>query len=118
MTDKAKVTGARYTEDQTLELVEAYTAVETQEARDAVVSTYAAKFERPVASVRAKLASERVYVPKAKTTKSGDPIVRKDQLVAQIAHLMGESEEAVECLEKVTKPVLQKIITQLTSPWE
>lgn len=115
MTDKTKVTGARYTEDQTLELVEAYTAVETQEARDAVVAAFATKFERPVASVRAKLASERVYVAKGKTTKSGTPIVRKDALVAQIAQLMGEDEETVECLEKVTKPVLQKLIARLTS---
>jgi len=115
MTNKTKASGARYSETQTLEVVQAYTAVNTQEDRDDVVKEYAAKFEYPIASVRAKLSSEGVYVAKVRGTKTGDPIVRKDALVAQIAQLMGKEEETVESLEKVTKPVLQMIIAELTS---
>jgi len=115
MTEATKAKGSRYTEDQTVELVKAYTAVDTADARDSVVDTFVKKFDRPIASVRAKLASEGVYIAKVRATKSGDPIVRKDQLVAQIATLMGTEEEKVESLEKVTKPTLQALISALTS---
>lgn len=114
MTENTKTKGSRYTEEQTTELVTAYTSVETQEARDEVVSQYATKFDKNLQSIRAKLSSERVYVAKERTTKGGDPIVRKEALVAQIATLMGEEEETIGSIEKATKPTLQKIIAALT----
>ena len=115
MTTKAKTTGSRYTEDQTTEMVEAYTSADSAEAREAVVTAYATKFEFPAASIRGKLSSAGVYIAKAASTKNGGPIVRKDQLVSQIAKLMGKDEEVVGSLEKVTKPVLQDLITALTA---
>lgn len=114
MTEKTKTTGSRYTEDQTAELVQAYVAVNTPEDRDSVVAEFVTSFGFPIASIRAKLSSEGVYVAKERTTKSGDPIVRKSALVAAIAELMNEDEETVESLEKVTKPVLAKLIVRLT----
>jgi len=114
MTNKTKATGSRYTEAQTLELVQAYTAVNTQDERDAIVDEFVVSFALPIASIRGKLSSEGVYVAKERKTKNGEPIVRKSALVAQVAELMGENEETVESLEKVTKPVLAKLIVRLT----
>ena len=116
MTEQTKaqsVTSSKYTEDQTQELVQAYTGADTEEARDEVVATYGEKFGKTVASVRAKLASESVYVPKTRKTKSGEPVVSKSELVGKVAKLLGQSEESFESLEKANKSVLKSIVNGL-----
>lgn len=115
MTNIRKTTGSRYTDEQTQDLVKAYTsALDSPTSRDAVVAKFAKDYGFPEGSIRAKLSCEGVYIAKARLTKSGDPIVRKSALVATIAGLMGKSEEAVGSLEKVTKPVLVDIVKALT----
>lgn len=116
MTEHTKaqsVTSSKYTDEQTQELVQAYTAADTEESRDQVVAEYSDKFGKTVASVRAKLASESVYVPKARKTKSGEPIVSKSELVGKIAGLLGKPEDQFESLEKANKPVLKSIVDAL-----
>lgn len=99
-----------YTDDQVSKMVADYTAVETDEARAEVVDSLAEEFGKSVASIRSKLVREGVYVKKARTTKTGDAVVSKADLVQQIADAMGEDAEAFDSLEKATKVVLQKIL--------
>lgn len=98
-----------YTDEMTTELVAAYTAADSDEARASVVATYAEKFEKKVQSIRQKLSREGVYVKKARTTKNGEEIVKKEDLVSRIAEAMGVEAEAFESLAKANKNVLLKL---------
>ncbi len=67
---------ARYTDEQTLEMVKAYVAAPTAET----VKTFAEKFGRSVQSVVAKLVRENVYVKAAKK-ETAEKVQRKEELV-------------------------------------
>ncbi len=103
-----------YTDDQVSKMVADYTAVDTDEARAEVVDSLASEFGKSIASIRSKLVREGVYVKKTRTTKSGEPVVSKADLVEQIAEAMGEDAEVMESLEKATKVVLQKILAKVS----
>lgn len=68
----------------------------------------------PTKSVIAKLSSLGVYVKKPYLSKTGEPPVSKEELLAQICELMGESLEPMESLLKCNKTVLKKIIYHLS----
>lgn len=90
-----------YTPEMTTDVVEAYKAGET-------VESIAARIDRTVRSVVAKLAREGVYV--AKTKARGEAhTVRKADLIAEIAHSIDANEELLESLEKATKEALELI---------
>lgn len=98
-----------YTEEVTTRMIEEYQQNPTIET----VRKLAEKLEKPVKSVIGKLSREGVYVKQVYTTKTGDPVVTKKELVADIAvHLDFEPEE-LEGLEKTPKLVLQKIARKL-----
>lgn len=99
-----------YTPEVTAELVAQYTAAESAEARQAVVEAFAQKLGVKVASVRAKLVREEVYVKPERARKS---TATKEQLVAQLAEALGEEEEALESLAKATKAALTKVLAGL-----
>ena len=105
-----------YSEDQTVALVSGYTLVKDadQATRDATVAEFAEAFGKTVASIRAKLSRENVYVAKTRVTKTGDAIVRKADLVNQIADAIDEDAEVIESLEKATKVTLQKILAAVS----
>lgn len=111
MSTKAKV--ENYTVEMTAELVAAYKAADTTEARSDVVNTFAEKFGKTVNSIRAKLTREKVYVAKTYTNKKGETPVKKDALVASIAAKIGMSEDVASSLEKVNKNVLEAILKNL-----
>ena len=69
-----------YTEDMVAEMTKAYQANPTRET----VEELASKFGKTVRSIIAKLSREGVYVAQPRVTKSGEPVVRKAELVAQI----------------------------------
>ena len=98
-----------YTPEQTAILVDAYTSVDTDETRAAVVEKYADEFGKPAQSIRAKLVSEGVYVAKAYKTKKGDKPESKAAIVAGIARILGVDQERVESLEKANKTALNLI---------
>ena len=102
-----------YTEDQTVQLVAAYKDAETDAERKDVVETFATAFGKTPNSIRAKLSREGVYQKPAKVTKSGKAIVKKAELVEQIADKLGVSSEVVESLEKATKVALEKVLAHL-----
>lgn len=73
-------TVVNYTEAATASLVRDYTANPVK----ATVEKLAEEHGKSVRSIIAKLVREGVYVAQARTTKTGEPVVRKADLVAQI----------------------------------
>ena len=96
-----------YTEDMVAEMTKAYQANPTRET----VEELASKFGKTVRSIIAKLSREGVYVAQPRVTKSGEPVVRKAELVAQInAHF----EIELPTLVKASKADLQKLVDHLS----
>lgn len=91
---------ANYTPEMTMDVVNAYMAGET-------VETIAARIDRTVRSVVAKLSREGVYV--AKTKAKGVQAPRKAELITEIAHAIDANEELLESLEKATREALELI---------
>lgn len=104
---------ANYTAEQTAKLVEAYTAAESQADRDAVVSSMATEMGKSVASIRAKLSREGVYVKKEATRKDGTPVVKKDEFATAIGNILKLSEPDVDSLAKANRKALQTIFAAL-----
>lgn len=113
MTEK---TANVYTDEVVAEMVEAYTAAETQEARDGVVAEFAERVGKTVASVRAKLVRENVYIKKERTDKTGAKVITKDQMVTNLEAKMGLEPGDLDSLEKATKRVLKFLDAAIPAP--
>lgn len=74
-----------YTDEQTEEIVAEYFANPSRETVDAI----AARIDKSVRSVIAKLSSAGVYQTPQRTTKTGDPIEKKEEYVTQICTALG-----------------------------
>jgi hypothetical protein len=81
MADKA----ANYTEEMVEKIVEEYTANPNRETVDKLAS----KYNKASRSIIAKLVREGVYKAAARVTKAGAPIVRKEEIVANIENAIG-----------------------------
>lgn len=75
----------------------------------------ALKYELSERSVIAKLSSLGLYQRKKYVNKQGDPPIKKEQYVENIANLLGKNVELLESLEKVNKNVL-KMLQEALSP--
>ena len=96
-----------YTDEMVAQMTEAYTANPTRETVDAL----AKKLGKSVRSIIAKLSREGVYVAQPKVTKTGEPVVRKAELVAQLeAHF----EVAIPTLVKASKADLQRLVDAIS----
>lgn len=104
-------TAVNYTPEMTSELVDAYVANPVE----STVVDFAEKFHKSTKSIVAKLTREGVYVKKAYATKTGEAVISKADLVAQLAELTGEPVETMESLEKATKKALQVLIASFKS---
>lgn len=89
-----------YTPEQTKDIVESYQAGEA-------VESIATRLQKSPRSIVAKLAREGVYQAKSKTKGVAAP--RKSELITEIAHAIGTSEELIESLEKATREALELI---------
>ena len=69
-----------YTEEMVAEMHTLYEANPTRETVDMI----ATNFGKSVRSVIAKLSREGIYVAQPRVTKTGEPVVRKSELVDQI----------------------------------
>lgn len=98
-----------YTPEQTAELLAAYVANPSK----VTVESFAVKFGKTTKSVIAKLSREGVYVKAERTTKAGEPVVKKDEMVELIAGKMGVASEMLEGLEKAPKAALKLIFAAL-----
>ena len=92
-----------YSDEIVAKMTEQYVANPTRETVDAL----AQEFGKTVRSVIAKLSREGVYIAQPKVTKTGEPVVRKQELVAMLeAHY----EVAMPSLVKASKADLQRLI--------
>ena len=108
MSDKV----VNYTDEMVARLHEVYDGEASEAERDAQVAALAQELGKSAASIRAKLGSEGIYVPKTKAPK-GKNTVRKAELVAKVAAELDMDVDAAGSLEKVTKAVLVKLIEAL-----
>tara|TARA_B100000575_G_scaffold92040_1_gene73233 strand:- start:259 stop:666 length:408 start_codon:yes stop_codon:yes gene_type:complete len=104
--DKTMAT-ANYTEQQTKEMVAQYEANPT---KDTVVAI-AEKLGKNTRSVIAKLSREGVYKAQPRTTKRGEPVVLKQELVNVIQEHFGDE---FPSLVKASKVDLQKLIDKIS----
>ena len=95
-----------YTDEMVNAMTEAYTANPTRETVDAL----AQQFGKTTRSIIAKLSREGVYIAQPRTTKSGEPVVSKAELVAQIQEHFGIE---LPTLVKAGKQDLQRLVDSL-----
>tara|TARA_X000001382_G_scaffold46418_1_gene31372 strand:- start:569 stop:922 length:354 start_codon:yes stop_codon:yes gene_type:complete len=95
-----------YSDEVVAQMTEQYVANPTRETVDAL----AQEFGKSVRSIIAKLSREGVYVAQPKVTKTGEPVVRKAELVALIEENFGIE---VPSLVKASKADLQRLIDSL-----
>ena len=107
MADTNAVRPKNYTDDMVASMTEQYVANPTRDT----VESLAKEFGKSVRSIIAKLSREGVYVAQPKVTKTGEPVVRKAELVAQLeAHF----EVAIPTLVKASKADLQKLVDTIS----
>lgn len=89
------------------DMVAVYTAAESDAERAGALELLAEKHGRTVASIRSKLASEGVYIAKAKTAK-GSRRVKKEDILSEIAANAPEKHEGFfDSLAGANKAVLE-----------
>ena len=96
-----------YTDEMVAEMHELYTANPTRETVDMI----AENFGKSVRSVIAKLSREGIYVSQPRVTKTGEPVVRKAELVAQIEEHFGVE---LQTLVKASKTDLQTLLGSIS----
>ena len=96
-----------YTDEMVAQMTEQYSANPTRETVDELAQT----FGKTTRSIIAKLSREGVYVAQPRTTKSGEPVVAKAELVAQIETHFGIE---LTTLVKAGKQDLQRLVDAIS----
>ena len=96
-----------YTDEMVAQMVEAYTAEPNRDTVDSL----AQQFGKTTRSIIAKLSREGVYVAQPRTTKSGEPVVAKSELVNQIQEHFGIE---LPTLVKAGKADLQRLVDAIS----
>ena len=99
-----------YTDEMVSTMTEQYQANPTRDTVDAL----ARQFGKTTRSIIAKLSREGVYVAQPRTTKSGEPIVSKAELVSEVATILGVEVDDIASLEKATKIHLKALVDRLS----
>lgn len=97
-----------YTPEQVTKMVTEYQSGTT-------VESIAESLGKSVRSVVAKLSREKVYVAKTYTTKTGEPVAKKDMVADAIGNVLGLTEAETESLTKANKTALSKIFAALAN---
>lgn len=100
-----------YSDELTQEIVDEYTASPSRETVDKI----SARIGKSTRSVIAKLAGEGVYITPVRTTKTGDAIVKKEDLVEDIGRWIGKE---IPTLAKTGKLDLKALHTALREVYE
>jgi hypothetical protein len=95
-----------YTDEMVAQMTEAYVANPTRET----VEVLATSMGKSVRSIIAKLSREGVYVAQPKVTKTGEPVVRKQELVVALQDHFGI---ALPTLVKASKADLQRLVDSI-----
>ena len=98
---------ANYTEAMTEKMIAQYSANPTRDTVDML----AEELGKNARSVIAKLSREGVYKAVPRVTKSGEPIVRKAELLASIESTLGKE---FPSLVKASKADLQRLIDTIS----
>ena len=99
-----------YTEEMVAQMTKQYTANPTRDTVDSL----AREFGKTTRSIIAKLSREGVYVAQPRTTKTGEPIVSKAELVSEVATVLGVEVDDIASLEKATKIHLKALVERLS----
>ncbi len=99
-----------YTDEMVATMTEQYVANPTRDTVDAL----ARQFGKTTRSIIAKLSREGVYVAQPRTTKTGEPIVSKNEIVNDIASLLQVEVDDIASLEKATKIDLKNLMSRLS----
>jgi hypothetical protein len=97
-----------YTAEQTAVMVSDYQS-------GVGVEQIALSLGKSVRSVVAKLSREKVYVAKTYTTKTGEPVAKKDAVADAIGSVLKLTEAETESLTKANKTALAKIFAALAN---
>lgn len=98
-----------YTEELTQLIIAEYSADPTRETVDRLSEEH----NKSVRSIIAKLSSAGVYQAPPRLSKTGDPIVRKEDLVKEIGDWFGLE---IPSLAKAGKLDLQRLYNALSNP--
>ena len=96
-----------YTDEMVAQMTEQYTANPTRETVDEL----ARELGKTTRSIIAKLSREGVYKAQPRTTKRGEPVVLKQELVNVIQEHFGDE---FPSLVKASKVDLQKLIDKIS----
>lgn len=108
MTDTTVVKAVNYTDRMVAEMVAAY----VQAPNADTVAKLSEQLGKPTRSIVAKLVREGVYVAAQRVTKTGAPVIRKSELVAQLQNELGLE---LPSLEKASKQDLEALVVAITS---
>ena len=97
-----------YTVEQTAAIVADYNA-------GVSVDTIAAKVGKSVRSIVPKLSREGVYKAKERVSKTGAPVVKKDEIVDAMQSQFGLTDAEADSLTKANKTALVKILTKFVA---
>ena len=103
MTDMTSKASANYSQAMVDRLTSEYTANPVR----ATVDALADEFDKTPRSIISKLSALGIYVKAERVTKRGEPVVRKDELVAQVQASIGRE---LPSLAKMTKVDLTNLI--------
>lgn len=107
---KTMASAKNYTDEMVAQMTEQYQANPTRETVDGL----AREFGKTTRSIIAKLSREGVYQAQPRTTKSGEPIVAKSELVSEVATILGVEVDDIASLEKATKVHLKALVARLS----
>jgi len=106
---RKNMTEVTRTPNYTDEMVDAMVAEYTSNPTKDTVSALAKEFNKSTRSIVAKLVREGVYKAQPRTTKTGAPVVRKSEIVAEIQTELG-AVAGFPSLEKASKADLQNLL--------
>ncbi len=101
----AKVATPNYSDAQTATIVAA------APVNKAVAQRLADELGKSLRSVIAKATREGVYQAQGKVTKSGEPVTHKDDLVTEIAAIVGGNLDGLEKAPKAALLALRRFVT-------
>ena len=104
-----KMASKNYSDEMVARMVKDYQASPNMDT----VKTLAQAFGKTTRSIIAKLSREGVYQAQPRTTKSGEPVVQKRELVQEIARLLNTDEEQIASIVKATKADLKNLVAIL-----
>ena len=105
--NKIMANAKNYTDEMVSEMTTQYTANPTRETVDALAN----QFGKTTRSIIAKLSREGVYVAQPSTTKSGEPVISKSELVSTLEAHFGIE---MPTLVKAGKQDLQRLVEAIS----